>query len=100
MTGWVVSTNPSGRVPISAASGFQQAGTAGYTWQQVQSLLAGTDPGAISAAGTAYGQLAGKLTDIASKVSSLGQTLAGSFRLSAIPASRNQAGTVVAIVLS
>ena len=68
-----------GTFPISAAAGFQQAGTAGYTWQQVQGMLAGTDPGAISSAGAAYGQLAGKLTDVASKVASLGQTLAGSW---------------------
>src|SRR5579859_4771438 len=71
--------NWTGTFPISAAAGFQQAGTAGYTWQQVESLLAGTDPGAISSAGTAYGQLAGKLTDVASKVASLGQALAGAW---------------------
>ena len=68
-----------GTFPISAAAGFQQAGSAGYTWQQVQSLLAGTDPGAISAAGVAYGQLAGKLTEVAGKVAGLGNTLAGSW---------------------
>ena len=68
-----------GTFPISAAAGFQQAGSAGYTWQQVQSLLANTDPGAISAAGTAYGQLAGQLTEVASKVAGLGHTLAGSW---------------------
>jgi hypothetical protein len=68
-----------GTFPISAAAGFQQAGTAGYTWEQVQNLLAGTDPGAISAAGSAYGQLAGKLTEVASKVAGLGNTLAGSW---------------------
>ena len=68
-----------GTFPISAAAGFQQAGSAGYTWQQVQSLLAGTDPGAISAAGVAYGQLAGKLTEVAGKVAGLGNTLSGSW---------------------
>ena len=68
-----------GTFPISAAAGFQQANAAAYTWQEVQSLLAGTDPGAISAAGTAYGQLAGKLTEVASKVASLGNSLAGSW---------------------
>jgi uncharacterized protein YukE len=69
----------SGTFPISAAAGFQQAGTAGYTWEQVQNLLLNTDPGAISAAGSAYGQLAGKLTEVASKVAGLGGTLAGSW---------------------
>ena len=68
-----------GTFPISAAAGFQQANAAAYTWPEVQSLLAGTDPGAISAAGTAYGQLAGKLTEVASKVASLGNSLAGSW---------------------
>lgn len=68
-----------GTFPISAAAGFQQAGTAGYTWQQVQDLLLNTDPGAISAAGSAYGRLAGKLTEVASKVAGLGGTLAGSW---------------------
>src|SRR5215472_14726254 len=68
-----------GTFPIGAAAGFQQAGTAGYTWQQVRNLLAGTDPGAISAAGSAYGQLAGKLTEVASKVAGLGSALAGSW---------------------
>jgi uncharacterized protein YukE len=68
-----------GTFAISAAAGFQQAGTAGYTWQQVQNLLAGTNPGAISAAGSAYGQLAGKLTEVASKVAGLGNTLAGNW---------------------
>ncbi len=68
-----------GTFPISAASGFMQAGTAGYTWQQVQALLSNTDPGAISSAGSAYGQLAGKLTEVASKVAGLGHTLAGSW---------------------
>ncbi len=68
-----------GTFPISAAAGFQQANAAAYTWQEVQSLLAGTDPGAISAAGTAYGQLASKLTEVASKVASLGNSLAGSW---------------------
>jgi hypothetical protein len=68
-----------GTYPISSAAGFQQAGTAGYTWQQVQSLLGNTDPGAISAAGSAYGQLAGKLTQVAGKVAGLGHALAGSW---------------------
>ncbi len=68
-----------GTFPISAAAGFMQAGTAGYTWQQVQALLGNTDPGAISSAGAAYGQLAGKLTEVASKVAGLGHTLAGSW---------------------
>jgi uncharacterized protein YukE len=68
-----------GTFAISAAAGFQQAGVAGYTWQQVQNLLLNTDPGAISAAGSAYGQLASKLTEVASKVAGLGNTLAGSW---------------------
>src|SRR5215470_4312440 len=68
-----------GTYPISAAAGFQQAGTAGYSWQQVQSLLGNTDPAAVSAAGSAYGQLASKLTEVASKVAGLGHTLAGSW---------------------
>jgi hypothetical protein len=68
-----------GTFPISDAAGFMQAGTAGYTWQQVQALLGNTDPGAISSAGAAYGQFAGKLTEVASKVAGLGHTLAGSW---------------------
>ena len=68
-----------GTFPISEAAGFMMAGTAQYTWQEVQSLLSNTDPGAISAAGAAYGQLSGKLTDVASRVAGYGQTLAGNW---------------------
>src|SRR5215469_2644659 len=68
-----------GTFPISEAAGFQNAGTAQYTWQDVQSLLSNTDPGAISTAGEAYGQLSGKLTDVASRVAGYGQTLAANW---------------------
>jgi hypothetical protein len=68
-----------GTFPITEDAAFLQAGTAQYTWQEVQSLLGATDPGAISAAGAAYGQLSNKLTDVASKVAGYGHTLAGNW---------------------
>jgi Excreted virulence factor EspC, type VII ESX diderm len=74
--------------PITQDAGFSQGGTAGYTWQQVRSMLAATDPGAISAAGAAYGVLASTLTGIASGLAGHGQTLAtnwgGSTAVSAV----------------
>jgi hypothetical protein len=68
-----------GTFPISEAAGFQNGGAAQYTWQDVQSLLSNTDPGAIATAGDAYGQLSGKLTDVASRVAGYGQTLASNW---------------------
>ena len=40
-----------GTYPITEDAGFAPGGSGGYTWQQVRSLLAGTDPGAISSGG-------------------------------------------------
>lgn len=68
-----------GTFPISEAAGFLNAGTGQYTWQEVRSLLSNTDPGAISTAGEAYGQLSKKLTDVASRVAGYGQTLAANW---------------------
>lgn len=68
-----------GTYPITEDDGFAQGGSGGYTWQQVRSLLAGTDPAAISAAGAAYGQLSSTLTSISSRLAGHGQTLAANW---------------------
>lgn len=68
-----------GTYPITEDAGFAPGGSGGYTWQQVRSLLAGTDPGAISAAGVAYGQLSSTLTSISSRLAGHGQTLAANW---------------------
>jgi uncharacterized protein YukE len=68
-----------GTYAITEDAGFAQGGSGGYTWQQVRSLLAGTDPAAISAAGAAYGQLSATLTSISSRLAGHGQTLAGNW---------------------
>jgi uncharacterized protein YukE len=68
-----------GTYPITEDAGFAQGGSGGYTWQQVRSLLAGTDPGAIATAGAAYGQLSTTLTSISSRLAGHGQTLAANW---------------------
>jgi hypothetical protein len=68
-----------GTYPVTEDAGFAPGGGGGYTWQQVRSLLAGTDPGAISAAGAAYGQLSSTLTSISSRLAGHGQTLAANW---------------------
>ena len=68
-----------GTYPITEDAGFAPGGSGGYTWQQVRSLLASTDPGAISAAGAAYGQLSSTLTSISSRLAGHGQTLAANW---------------------
>jgi uncharacterized protein YukE len=68
-----------GTYPITEDAGFAQGGSGGYTWQQVRSLLAGTDPGAIATAGAAYGQLSSTLTSISSRLAGHGQTLAANW---------------------
>ena len=68
-----------GTYPVTEDAGFAPGGSGGYTWQQVRSLLAGTDPGAISAAGAAYGQLSSTLTSISSRLAGHGQTLAANW---------------------
>jgi uncharacterized protein YukE len=65
-----------GTYPITEDAGFAPGGSGGYTWQQVRSLLAATDPGAISTAGAAYGQVSSTLTSISSRLAGHGQTLA------------------------
>jgi uncharacterized protein YukE len=71
--------NWTGTYPITEDASFSPGSTAGYTWQQVTSLLAATDPGAITAAGVAYGQLSATLTSIAAKLAAHGQTLAANW---------------------
>jgi uncharacterized protein YukE len=68
-----------GTYPVTEDAGFAPGGSGGYTWQQVRSLLAGTDPGAISLAGAAYGQLSTTLTSISSRLAGHGQTLAANW---------------------
>ena len=68
-----------GTYPITEDAGFAPGGSGGYTWQQVRSLLAATDPGAISTAGAAYGQLSSTLTSISSRLAGHGQTLAANW---------------------
>ena len=65
--------------PITEDAAYAQGSSSGYTWQQVNSLLAATDPGAISAAGAAYGKLSSTLTQIAGQLASHGQTLAANW---------------------
>ena len=68
-----------GTYPVTEDAGFAQGGSGGYTWQQVRSLLAGTDPGVISSAGAAYGQLSSTLTSMSSRLAGHGQTLAANW---------------------
>jgi uncharacterized protein YukE len=68
-----------GTYPITEDAGFAGGGSGGYTWQQVRSLLAGTDPAAISAAGAAYGQLSTTLTAVSSRLAAHGQTLSANW---------------------
>jgi uncharacterized protein YukE len=68
-----------GTYPITEDASFSQGSASGYTWEQVKSLIEATDPGAISAAGAAYGQLASTLTDISSQLAGHGQTLAANW---------------------
>ena len=62
-----------GTFPISAAAGFHAGGHRRVHLAAGAGPAGNTDPGAISSAGSAYGQLAGKLTEVASKVAGLGQ---------------------------
>jgi uncharacterized protein YukE len=68
-----------GTYPITEDTDFSQGSAAGYTWQQVKALIEATDPGAISSAGAAYGQIASTLTDISSQLAGHGQTLAANW---------------------
>ena len=71
--------NWTGTYPITEDTDFSQGSAAGYTWEQVKALIEATDPGAISSAGAAYGQIASTLTDISSQLSGHGQTLAANW---------------------
>jgi Excreted virulence factor EspC, type VII ESX diderm len=68
-----------GTYDITDGTGFTAGSAAGYSWQQVKSLLEATDPGAISSAGAAYGQLASTLTDVSTQLAGHGQTLAANW---------------------
>ena len=68
-----------GTYPITEDTDFSPGSAAGYTWEQVKGLVEATDPGAISAAGAAYGELALTLTDISSQLAGHGQTLAANW---------------------
>ncbi|HWG63271.1 MAG TPA: WXG100 family type VII secretion target [Streptosporangiaceae bacterium] len=61
--------------PITENASFSNGSSSGYTWQQVQSLLAATNPAAISTAGAAYGHLSQTLTQVASALVGHGTTL-------------------------
>jgi uncharacterized protein YukE len=71
--------NWTGTYPITEDTDFSQGSAAGYTWEQVKALIEATDPGAISSAGAAYGQITSTLTDISSQLSGHGQTLAANW---------------------
>ncbi len=71
--------NWTGTYPITEDTDFSQGSAAGYTWEQVKALVEATDPGAISSAGAAYGQIASTLTDISSQLAGHGQTLAANW---------------------
>ena len=71
--------NWTGTYPITEDTDFSQGSAAGYTWEQVKALIEATDPGAISSAGAAYGQIASTLTDISSQLAGHGQTLAANW---------------------
>ncbi len=68
-----------GTYPITEDTDFSPGSSAGYTWEQVKGLIEATDPGAISTAGAAYGELASTLTDISSQLAGHGQTLAANW---------------------
>jgi uncharacterized protein YukE len=68
-----------GTYPITEDTDFSPGSSAGYSWEQVKGLIEATDPGAISAAGAAYGELASTLTDISSQLAGHGQTLAANW---------------------
>ena len=68
-----------GTYPITEDTDFSPGSASGYTWEQVKSLIEATDPGAISTAGAAYGQIASTLTDISSQLAGHGQTLAANW---------------------
>src|SRR5579875_3765345 len=63
--------------PITENAAFSQGSTSGYSWQQVKSLLEGTDPGAITNAGQAYTRLSNTLKSAADMLSQHGGQLSG-----------------------
>jgi hypothetical protein len=63
--------------PITENAAFVQGSTAGYSWQQVKSLLEATDPAAITSAGAAYQTLSGALTDVSGQLAGQGGQLSG-----------------------
>ena len=68
-----------GTFPVTDGAGFPGTSAAGYTWQDVQGLLAATNPEAITQAGAAYQQLSQALTSVASTLPSLAGRLAANW---------------------
>jgi uncharacterized protein YukE len=67
---WTNTLNITENAPYSGGA------TPKVTSQQLQTMLAGTNPDAVSRAATAYGPLVDKLTDMTGKLANYGQTLA------------------------
>jgi hypothetical protein len=63
--------------PITENAAFSQGSASGYSWQQVKALLDGTDPDAITNAGTAYSNLASTLKSAADQLAQQGGQLSG-----------------------
>jgi uncharacterized protein YukE len=68
--------NWTGTYPVVEGTSFAASACYYYTWQEVQALLAATNPEAITAAGQAYLDLSNELTSITGQLASHGQTLA------------------------
>jgi hypothetical protein len=63
--------------PITEDASFSSGSTSGYSWQQVKTLLDGTDPGAIINAGAAYHALSDALGTAANQLAAQGGQLSG-----------------------
>ena len=70
------SPNWTGTYPVVEGTSFGANACYYYTWQEVQALLAATNPGAIIAAGQAYLDLSSQLTSVTGQLVGHGQTLA------------------------
>lgn len=68
--------NWTGTYPVVEGTSFGANACYSYTWQEVQALLAATNPDAITAAGQAYLDLSSQLTNVVGQLVGHGQTLA------------------------
>jgi uncharacterized protein YukE len=65
-----------GTLPVTQGTSFAADACYYYTWQEVQALLAATNPDAITAAGQAYLNLSHQLTTVTGQLAQHGATLA------------------------